>query len=322
MAMGSEVKGGEKVAVIGAGMMGHGIAQVFAARGHAVSLMDLETGILEEALSRIGENLRDMAERGMGGAEDAEEVLARISTTTRLEEACAGADLVVEAVCEKAGLKRDIFRVMDALCPPRVVLASNNSVISISEIARDARNRERIVGTHFWNPAHLIPLVEVVPGGDTAPWAVDRACRFLRAAGKYPVRVKKDVPGFVGNRLQHALWREAVSIVEQGIADAETVDEVVKLGFGMRLPVLGPLENADMVGLELTLQIHEYLLPHLEDSHLPSPLLRKKVAEGELGFVSGRGFREWTREEMEECRRRLRRHLMEWCMEWCAGEGR
>ena len=116
------------------------------------------------------------------------------------------------------------------------------------------------------------------------------------------MRVKKDVPGFVGNRMQHALWREAISIVEQGIADAETVDEVVKMGFGLRLPVLGPLENADMIGLDLTLQIHDYILEHIEDSREPSPLLREKVEKGELGFASGEGFRVWTPREIEECR--------------------
>ncbi len=141
---------------------------------------------------------------------------------------------------------------------------------------------------------------------------MDFACDLLRAAGKRPVRVRKDVPGFVGNRLQHALWREAVSIVEPGIADAETVDEVVKTGFGLRLPVLGPLENADMAGLDLTLQIHDYILGHLEDSHQPSPLPRRKVEKGELGFKSGEGFRKWTPREMEACREKLQRHLIEW----------
>jgi 3-hydroxybutyryl-CoA dehydrogenase len=128
--------------------------------------------------------------------------------------------------------------------------------------------------------------------------------------GKHPVRVKKDVPGFVGNRLQHALWREAISIVEQGIADSATVDEVVKNGFGIRLPVLGPLENADMVGLDLTLQIHDYILKHIEKSTKPSPLLKQKVEKGELGFKTGRGFQEWTGDTMEKCKKRLLKHLI------------
>ncbi len=302
----------DKIAVIGAGLMGHGIAQVFAVRGHAVFLVDVAEERLHKALANIRGNLELMASCDSGPAGDVGEVMARISASTRLEEACTGADFVVEAVSEKPDLKRGLFRELDALCPSHTVLTTNTSAISITEVAGEAADRKRIVGTHFWNPPYLVPLVEVISGRDTAPWAVDRACELLASVGKHPVRVKKDVPGFVGNRLQHALWREAVSIVEQGIADAETVDEVVKMGFGMRLPVLGPLENADMIGLDLTLLIHDYILEHLEDSHHPSPLLREKVAKGDLGFASGRGFREWTPQEIEECRTRLRRHLMQW----------
>lgn len=292
--------------------MGHGIAQVFASCGHAVSLMDIEADRLDAAMASIRDNLASMAGRRSAQVREIDDVVARMHTTTRLDEACAGADFVVEAVSEKPDLKRGIFRELDSLCPEETVLATNTSAISITEIAHECSHRERIVGTHFWNPPYLVPLVEVIPGRDSAPWALDRAYELLRSAGKHAVRVKKDVPGFVGNRLQHALWREAVSIVERGIADAETVDEVVKMGFGMRLPVLGPLENADMIGLDLTLQIHDYLLRYIDDSHEPSPLLREKVAAGELGFKAGRGFKDWTPREMEACRAELLRHLMEW----------
>jgi 3-hydroxybutyryl-CoA dehydrogenase len=302
----------EKIAVIGAGLMGHGIAQVFASHGYDVALMDIDQSRLDKALASIRENLALMAAQGIGRAEDIDDAIGRIATTTRLEEAAAGAEFVVEAVSEKLDLKRRLFSDLDSLCPPQTVLATNTSVISITEVAQDAVNKERIVGAHFWNPPYLVPLVEIVPGRDSAPWALDIACELLRSVGKHPVRVKKDVPGFVGNRLQHALWREAISIVERGIADAETVDEVVKMGFGMRLPVLGPLENADMVGLDLTLQIHEYILRHIEDSPEPSPLLQEKVGKGELGVASGKGFRVWTPQEIEACRTGLQRHLMKW----------
>lgn len=300
------------IAVIGAGLMGHGIAQVFAASGHRVSLLDTSEERLSSALEEIRRNLEFLSREGRDGDEGIESALGRITPTTTLEEAVAGASMVVEAVPERLDLKRELFRELDSLCPPETVLATNTSAISITEIAAGAARRERIVGTHFWNPPYLIPLVEVVPGEETSGATVDSACRLLRSAGMRPVRLRKDVPGFVGNRLQHALWREAISIVERGIADAETVDEVVKAGFGRRLAVLGPLENADLVGLDLTLQIHEYLLRYLEDSHRPSPLLRKKVEDGELGFKSGKGFRDWTPEEMEERRAELRRHLLRW----------
>lgn len=302
----------DRISIIGAGLMGHGIAQVFASCGHAVSLMDIEADRLDAALASIRDNLESMAGHGIVQAGEIDDILARIHVTTRLEQACAGADFVVEAVVEKPDLKRDIFRELDSLCLPETVLATNTSAISITEIAQDSSHSERIVGTHFWNPPYLVPLVEVIPGRDSAPWALESAYDLMRSVGKHPVRVKKDVPGFVGNRLQHALWREAISIVERGIADAETVDEVVKMGFGMRLPILGPLENADMIGLDLTLQIHGYLLRYIDDSHEASPLLQEKIAAGELGFASGKGFKEWTPRDMEACRAELRRHLMEW----------
>ena len=302
----------EKVTVIGAGLMGHGIAQVFAAGGHDVHLMDIDDERLTHALSNIRNNLVLMAENGLGRAEDIDDIMARITITTQLEEVAGQADFLVEAVSEILELKQELFKEMDMLCPLETVLATNTSVISITEIAAKAVNRERIIGTHFWNPPYLVPLVEVIPGEDSSTQAVEIAVELLASVGKHPVRVNKDVPGFVGNRLQHALWREAISIVERGIADAETVDEVIKMGFGMRLPVLGPLETADMIGLDLTLQIHDYILKHIEDSPQPSPLLREKAEKGELGFSSGRGFKSWTPEEIEECRTGLRRYLLKW----------
>jgi len=167
------------------------------------------------------------------------------------------------------------------------------------------------VGTHFWNPPYLIPLVEVVRGEDTSNETMDHTFSLLQAVGKHAVRVNRDVPGFVGNRLQHALWREAISIVENGIADASTVDECIRFGFGLRLPVLGPIENTDMVGTDLILAIHEYILKHLESSPEPSPLLKNMVKEGALGFKSGRGFQDWPKEKADKSRKRLQEYLLE-----------
>ena len=167
-----------------------------------------------------------------------------------MREAVGPAQLVIEAVNENMALKQKIFQQLDSLCPPETILCTNTSVMSITEIASLALHRERIVGTHFWNPPYLIPLVEVVKGRDTSDETMDVTYELLKKAGKHPVKCLKDVPGFIANRLQHALWREAISIVENGIADAATVDEAIKNGFAVRLPVLGPLENADMVGLD------------------------------------------------------------------------
>ena len=298
------------IAIVGAGLMGHGIAQIFATQGHPVSLLDVNRDALAKALESIRANLTLMTRRGIGAAEDIEPAIERISVTQDLEEAASGAEFVIEAVSEKLELKQRVFQSLDAICPSDTVLATNTSVISITEIAEKARNKERILGTHFWNPPYLIPLVEVIPGKHTSLRAMDFAFDVLESVGKHPVRVKKDVPGFVGNRLQHALWREAISIVENDIADAATVDEVVKKGFGLRLPFLGPMENADMVGLDLTLQIHDYILRHLERSSKPSPLLERKVEVRELGFKTGVGFQEWSPERIEASRENLLHQLM------------
>ena len=179
----------------------------------------------------------------------------------------------------------------------------------ITEIMSELRIKERAVGTHWWNPPHMIPLVEVVKTEWTSPQVAQATFDLLADAGKAPVMVEKDVPGFIGNRLQHALWREAVSIVENGICDAEAVDTVVKQSFGRRLAVLGPLENADLVGTDLTLDIHENVLKDLERRPGPSPYLEGLVEKGRLGMKSGSGFRDWTEQEANAVRNRVARHL-------------
>jgi 3-hydroxybutyryl-CoA dehydrogenase len=211
---------------------------------------------------------------------------------------------------EKLEVKQDLFAEMEAHCSPITILSTNTSVLSVTEIAAKCNGKERVVGTHFWDPHYLIPLVEVIKGRDTSDAVIDYTCQLLRSAGKRPVKVKQDVPGFIGNRLQHALWREAISIVERGIAEPEMVDEVIRSGFALRLPVLGPLQHADMVGLDQILRIHDCIFPHIEKSSEPSALLRQKQIAGELGFKTGKGFYKWDRESMQECRKRLIEHLI------------
>ena len=305
-----DLEGIEKIAVIGAGLMGHGIAQCFAVKGYSVKLMDLQEEVLSSVLDNIKGNLKLFVQNGIGSSDQIEPVLARISTTSNLKEAVTGAQFVVEAVTEDLETKQALFQRLDELCPQETILATNTSVISISEIAEPSNHKKRIVGTHFWNPPYLVPLVEVIKGQETAPQVIEVTVELLRRIGNHPVRVKKDVPGFVGNRLQNALWREAISIVENGIASPEEVDEVVKLGFGLRLPVLGPLENADMIGLDLTLAIHKYLLKHLDRSPEPPPMLIKKVEAGNLGFKTGKGFQDWSPEEQIKSRTRFQNYLL------------
>ena len=301
----------KNICVIGAGLMGHGIAQIFAAKNYNVRLLDVKDELLSKAVENIRSNLSMMARKGVGLEGEIETIISRITTTTNMGEATSDAQLVIEAVIENLELKQRIFQDLDQLCPTETILATNTSVISITEIVAKAHRRDRIVGTHFWNPPYLIPLVEVVKGKETSEETVEITYDFLKNAGKHPVMVMKDVPGFIGNRLQHALWREAISIVENGIADQASVDEVIKKGFGIRLPVLGPLETADMVGLDMTLAIHDYILKYIDSSPSPSPLLREKVEKGELGFKTGQGFYTWSAEEAERSRENLLEYLLD-----------
>lgn len=313
--MRKEVKDIKNITVLGAGMMGPGLAQIFAVKGYSTTIWARRPEVLPEAINTVRTNLGLMVKNGIGRQEDIEPAINRIATTNDFEEAVSKADFVEEAIGEDLALKQDFFQRMDQLCPESTILATNTSVISPTEIAVNAKHRERIVGTHFWNPPHLIPLVEVVKAKETSKETMEKTMALMADVGKKPVWVKKDVPGFLANRLQHALWREAISIVEQGIADPAEVDEAVKNSFGLRLPVLGPMENADLAGLDLTLAIHNYVLKHIEDAHGPSPLLKEQVDQGRLGLKTGRGFQEWPPERATGLRQGLVDYLLKWTRE-------
>jgi 3-hydroxybutyryl-CoA dehydrogenase len=290
-----------RIAVIGAGLMGHGIAQVFALHGHAVAIHDPAPAALASAKTRIETNLR-----GLG---DDVSVVERVTPHDKLADAVRDADFIVEAALEDLPVKQALFADVETAARPDAILASNTSVIPITAIMQGLRHRKRALGTHWWNPPYLVPLVEVIGTEWTSAEAIDFTMNLHLAVGKTPVHVKKDVPGFVGNRLQHALWREAISLVEHGICDAETVDTVIKASFGRRLAVLGPLENADLVGTDLTLAIHKTVLPAIESRPAPSPYLEALVSRGKLGMKSGQGFRAWTPEQQSALRQRVLSHL-------------
>jgi 3-hydroxybutyryl-CoA dehydrogenase len=290
-----------RIAVIGAGLMGHGIAQVFALAGHDVTITDSFKANLDTVKTRISANLRDLG--------DDETAVDRVRPVGDLADAVGDADYVVEAISEDLPLKQKLFAEIESLVRHDTIFASNTSVIPITAIMQNLAHRERALGTHWWNPPFLVPLVEVIETQWTSPQAIEWTMALHAAAGKQPAHVKKDVPGFIGNRLQHALWREAVSLVEHGICDAETVDTVIKAAFGRRLAVLGPLENADLVGTDLTLAIHKTVLPDIDSRPGPSPYLEQLVADGKLGFKSGEGFRKWTAEEQAALRSKVVQHL-------------
>jgi 3-hydroxybutyryl-CoA dehydrogenase len=293
--------GKARIGVLGAGLMGHGIAQVFALAGHSVSIYDPVAASLDQVRARIAANLRDLG--------DNEAAAERVQPCADLAAAVRDADFVVEAAPEDLSVKRKLFGEVEGHVRPDTILASNTSVIPITAIMQDLRERARALGTHWWNPPYLVPLVEVIGTQWTSPAAIDATMALHAAAGKKPAHVKKDVAGFIGNRLQHALWREAIALVEQGICDAETVDTVIKAAFGRRLAVLGPLENADLVGTDLTLAIHKTVLPAIDGRPAPSPYLERLVAEGKLGFKSGEGFRKWTPQAQAALRAKVVAHL-------------
>lgn len=289
------------IAVVGAGLMGHGIAQVFALAGHDVTIYDSFEKTLATAKERILANLKDLG--------DDESAVNRVTPEGDFAKAVRNADYVVEAVLEDLPLKQKLFGEIEQYVRPDTILASNTSVIPITDIMQGLKRRERALGTHWWNPPYLVPLVEVIETQWTSAEAVTFTMKLHADAGKKPAHVKKDVPGFIGNRLQHALWREAISLVENGICDAETVDAVIKAAFGRRLAVLGPLENADMVGTDLTLAIHKTVLPAIDSRPGPSPYLEKLVKDGKLGFKSGEGFRKWSPEQQQQLRTKVLQHL-------------
>src|SRR5476649_681419 len=290
-----------RITVIGAGLMGHGIAQVFALAGHDVTIYDSFAATLDTAKARILTNLKDLG--------DDQSAVERVTINGDLPAAVRDADYVVEAVLEDLPLKQKIFAEIEKYVRPNTILASNTSVIPITSIMQGLQKRGRALDTHWWNPPFLVPLVEVIETQWTSEQTVAFAMKLHADAGKKPAHVKKDVPGFIGNRLQHALWREAIALVENGICDAETVDTVIKAAFGRRLAVLGPLENADLVGTDLTLAIHNTVLPAIDSRPAASPYLEKLVAEGKLGFKSGEGFRTWTPQQQAALRAKVVQHL-------------
>jgi 3-hydroxybutyryl-CoA dehydrogenase len=291
----------QKIGVVGGGLMGHGIAYLFAAAGHAVAVFEPEAATratLPQRLAMIADLL--------GG--DAA-LTGRIAAHAQMAPAVAGASFVFEAAPEKLSLKQRIFAELESTVAADTILASNSSAIPTTQIGRELKHRERILGTHFWNPPHLVPLVEVIQNEKTSEAALRATMDLLHHAGKTPVHVRRDVPGFVGNRLQHALKREAIALLAADVCDAETIDIVVKEGFGARTAVLGPMEQSDLVGLNLTLDIAEVLYADLDRTPGPHPLLREKVAAGKLGMKTGEGLRKWGPGEADAVRTRLSRFL-------------
>jgi 3-hydroxybutyryl-CoA dehydrogenase len=283
------------VAVLGAGLMGHGIAAVFASKGYLVECVESESKLRESLAERIDKVMETI------GAERAHRAVVAVE---RVSELNPWTSLIIEAVPEDLDLKRRILVSAEEVCP-RAVLATNTSVYRVGDVGGLLSDRSRMIGTHWWNPPHLIPVVEVIQGADTNSSVLACIMDLLKTVGKIPVHVRQDTPGFIGNRIQHALWREAMSLIQEGVCDAADVDTVVRNTIGLRLSAMGPLENADYVGLDLTESIHKYIFPSLSTANRPLKVLDDFVTSGNLGAKTGSGFYTWSEGRREEARRSL-----------------
>ncbi|MBL7699914.1 MAG: hypothetical protein JNK79_17230 [Chitinophagaceae bacterium] len=285
----------EKLGVIGTGTMGHSIALNAAWKNVNVVIHGVGKTEIEHAMYNIQSKLTVLQENGLIDAMIVSKILDSIQTTTRIEDVARNSSFIIEAIPEEVHLKQKLFSQLDQICADNIIFASNTSGIDPDDIASAIQQPERFVVTHFWNPAHLIPLVEIVPCTYTSEHTMARAKILLQKMNKKTIELKKSIPGFIGNRLQYALFREAQFLLEEGIASKEDIDAVVTYSIGRRLPVTGPFLSADMGGLDVFAAISNYLFKDLSNADHALPTLQKLVAEDNLGVKSGKGYYEWDK---------------------------
>jgi 3-hydroxybutyryl-CoA dehydrogenase len=301
----------KQISVIGSGMMGHAIAEEFAVAGYEVILYGRSEDKLKQALAKIKRSLNELTEWEIISENDMAPTLDRLHTTTDLTEAGSNTDLIVEAVVEELEIKNELFSKLDVISPERTIFASNTSSILPSVLAAATRRPDRFLVAHYFNPPYLMPLVEIVRGNKTSDETTNMVYRLMKAMGKIPIICQKEAPGFIANRLQLVLWREAFNIVQRGIASPQDVDLAVKNSFGRRLGMVGPFELYEYIdGYDLTLQCEKYMLPDMNTSNESYPLLLEKVEKGELGAKTGKGFYDWTPEFTEAWRTKVLKGLV------------
>ena len=290
----------EKLAIIGCGTMGHSIAVSAAWAGITVQMYGINELELERACSGITSKLNVLFQNGLFSQKESKQIKDRIITSTSIDKVAKSSSFIIEAIPENIDLKKDLFLYLDKICKKKVILASNTSALSPTLIASVSANPERILVTHFWNPAHLVPLVEVVRGKKTNDETVKRALELLLLMKKKPIEVKKEIPGFIANRLQFALFREAQFLLEEGVASREDIDAAVIYSIGRRLSVTGPLASADMGGLDVFSAISDYLFPNLSNAKSSLPILKNLVENNKLGIKTAKGYYTWNRSFSEE----------------------
>lgn len=280
--------------------MGSGIAACSTLGGYPTILVDQKLELANAGVSKAKQNLNQLLENKIIDLDQADSAQALLQAESDLERAVKGSFLIIEAVSENLSLKQELFKRLDELASPDVIIASNTSGLRITDIAKYATHPERMVTTHFWFPAHLVPLVEVVIGEKTDEAVAIQIHKLLLEWKKAPVIVKKDLPGQLANRILQAIIREAINIVQMGLATPEDVDTAIKMGMGLRFPAWGPLEHIDGVGLDLALSVQRDVLPGLDNDPVPSKYLQGLVDQGNLGFKTGKGFYDWQEKDMQE----------------------
>ncbi|GMA65735.1 3-hydroxyacyl-CoA dehydrogenase NAD-binding domain-containing protein (plasmid) [Alicyclobacillus fastidiosus] len=302
----------ERLSIVGSGIMGHSIALTAAWAGFDVKVWGVDAADIERAREGLKAKLDLLAGYDVLAESEKERIFNAITFTDSLNDCVANATFVIEAIPEKIELKQEYFKNLDEICPENTIIASNTSGLSATEIAKYTKNPSRTVVTHFWNPAHLMPLVEVVRGEHTSDETAERAMNLLKAMNKKPILVKKDVLGSVGNRLQYAIFREAQYILEEGIASMEDIDAAIRYSLGRRFGVTGPFMTMDMTPLTTISSITSYLFRDLSDRKDSFPTLEKLVADGHNGTKTGKGFYDWTPELVEKMNYERERELIRW----------
>ncbi len=289
-----ELKDIRKISVLGSGLMGHGIAQSFLMGGYGVMLYDINDSILETAIAHIKKNLDLFSQYELIGKDEIQPAIERLTTTTDLKAAVAEADFIVEAAPENLELKQDLFEEVESYCRKDAILASNTSSLTLKDIGVRVKNKERLVTTHWFNPPHIVPTVEVVKCEWTTDETHDTAYRLMEKIQKVPVKINREVPGFLVNRIQMALAREVLDLCEKGVASPKDIDRAVKGSIGFRLASIGPLLTMDLGGLQLWLRVLENLLPDIQSSQDAPAALKRLTSEGHDGVKSGKGFYDYS----------------------------
>lgn len=301
----------EYVMVVGSGMMGSGIGAMSALAGRKTILVDLDEERVKAGAKKAAACIRLRAENGLNTKEEAEKALTLIETSTNMVEAAESASLVVEAIVENVEAKQALFAQLDEILPLEVPICSNTSGLRITEISAKCKHPERTVTTHFWLPAHLVPLVEVVMGDKTDQTVAEKVRDELKTWKKSPVLVKKDLPGQLANRIFQAIIRESIAIVASGLASAEDVDTAISCGMAMRFPEWGPLKHLDAIGLNLGLSVQETVLPDICAEKHANEYIRNLVQNGNLGVKTGKGFYDWSERNIETDMKKRDQFIME-----------